>query len=209
MLHFEAIEPETLELLRSIQKRPFMSQTRLVGGTALALHLGHRISVDLDFFGTWHPLDALEDELSQCGCLVRHDSTARLQFFEVNGVKVDCVTYEYPWLEEPVSSEGVRIAGLKDIAALKINAITNRGTRKDFVDFAFLLGSFQFSDLFNWYLKKYGNVNPALALRSLVYFCDAEDMPMPRMLVPFDWEGAKDRIVKSVRAFVVNHQVDR
>lgn len=200
MLHLETVKPETLELLKRIQARGFMSQTRLVGGTALALQLGHRTSVDLDFFGSWQPLEALEDELAQCGQLVKQDSTSRLQFFDIDGVKVDCVTYDYPWLEGPIEEDGIRLASLKDIGALKINAITNRGSRKDFVDIAFLLDIYSLEEIFGWYLAKYGNVNPALALRSLVYFIDAEEHPMPRMLLPFSWESAKERIKSAVRS---------
>ena len=88
----------------------------------------------------------------------------------------------------------------KDIAALKINAITNRGTRKDFVDFAFLLRRHSLKEMFDWFRQKYQDTNPILAVRSLVYFVDAEEQPLPRMLVPFDWEAAKDEIRAAVRS---------
>ena len=125
-------------------------------------------------------------------------------FFFVDGVKVDCVAYDmYEWIEEPVEEDGVRLAGVKDIGAMKINAVTNRGTRKDFVDLARLLEDYSLGEIFTWYRTKYPDANPALALRSLSYFVDAETMPMPRMLIPFDWENAKDRIRAAVRGLVV------
>jgi hypothetical protein len=108
----------------------------------------------------------------------------------------------YRWLEPPVEEEGVRLAGVKDIAAMKINAITNRGTRKDFVDMARLLDAYSIEDMFAWYREKYPAANPALAMRSMSYFVDAETMPMPRMLISFDWEAAKDRIRAAVRQLV-------
>ena len=92
----------------------------------------------------------------------------------------------------------------EDIAAMKVNAITNRGTRKDFVDMARLLDDYSLSDIFSWYREKYSTANPALAMRSMSYFVDAETMPMPRMLIPFDWEGAKDRIRAAVRKLVMS-----
>ena len=199
MLHLETIEPKTLELLNRIQSRPLLAETRLVGGTALALQLGHRISIDLDIFGKWDLEQSLDYELAQCGELVRIGGQKRLQFFSVDGVKVDCVTYDYPWLDEPIIESGVRIAGLPDIAAMKINAITNRGTRKDFVDIAFLLKHYSLGQMFRYYLSKYADVEPAMALRSIVYFEDAEEMPMPRMLLPFDWEDAKNRHRSALR----------
>lgn len=199
MLCLNAVEPETLELLRRIQSLPFFAGTRLVGGTALALQIGHRLSVDLDIFGHWDLDRSLADELAKCGHVIREGGQNRLQFFKVDGVKVDCVTYDYPWLDPPIEVMGVRLATIPDIAAMKINAITNRGTRKDFVDIAFILERFSMRQIFNWFSQKFKDVNPAMAWRSIVYFMDAEEMPMPRMLVPFDWDDAKRRILSAVR----------
>ena len=208
MLHLEAIEPATLELLKRLQALPVFAETRLVGGTALALQLGHRVSVDLDVFGKWDYAAAdLQLELSGVGHAEKESGTpnGRMAFFYVDGVKVDCVAYDmYPWLEPPVEEGGVRLAGVKDIAAMKVNAITNRGTRKDFVDMARLLDDYSLEDIFSWYREKYPTANPALAMRSMSYFVDAETMPMPRMLIPFDWEGAKDRIRVAVRELVMS-----
>ena len=209
MLHLEAIEPATLELLKRLQVLPVLAETRLVGGTALALQLGHRVSVDLDIFGKWNYAEDLQAELSAIGNVEKESGTpnGRMAFFYVDGVKVDCVSYDmYRWLEPPVDEEGVRLAGVKDIAAMKVNAITNRGTRKDFVDMARLLEDYSLVDIFAWYREKYPAANPALAMRSMSYFVDAETMPMPRMLIPFDWESAKDRIRASVRELATTTQ---
>ena len=168
MLHLEAIEPVTLELLKRLQALPAFAETRLVGGTALALQLGHRVSVDLDVFGKWDYAEDLQLELSGVGHAEKESGTpnGRMAFFYVDGVKVDCVAYDmYPWLEPPVEEGGVRLAGVKD---------------------------------------KYPAANPALAMRSMSYFVDAETMPMPRMLVPFDWDEAKARICAAVRKLVMS-----
>ena len=205
MLHFETIAPGTLALLARIQSLPEFAQTRLVGGTSLALQFGHRVSIDLDLFGSWPLGTDLFETLKRVGKVRKSSGSAngRLQFFFVDCVKVDCVAYdEYPWLDPPVEGHGVRLAGLRDIAAMKVNAITNRGTRKDFVDLAFLLERFSMDEIFGWYGEKYAEASPALALRSLSYFVDAEADPLPRMLLPFDWDGAKSRISAAVREMV-------
>lgn len=205
MLFFETIEAQTLSLLKRLQALPELADTRLVGGTALALQLGHRISVDLDVFGKWDYSKDLSLVLSSVGWVEKESGTpdGRMGFFFIDGVKVDCVSYEmFDWLEPPVVEEGVRLAGIKDIAAMKLNAITNRGARKDFVDLARLLEDYSLREIFEWYRRKYPDANPALALRSLSYFVDAETMPMPRMMIPFDWGGAKDRIRAAVRDFI-------
>ena len=202
MLFLAAIEPKTLSLLRQLQELPALADTRLVGGTALALQRGHRISVDLDIFGKWDYSEDLRGKFSSTGKVEKESGTpdGKMAFFYIDGVKVDCVSYEmYEWLEPPVETDGVRLAGVKDIAAMKVNAITNRGTRKDFVDMACLLDDYSIEDIFTWYRQKYPEANPALAMRSMSYFVDAETMPMPKMLIPFDWEEAKDRIRAAVR----------
>ena len=81
MLFTEAIAPTTLELLRSIQALPFLNRTRLVGGTVLALQLGHRISVDLDVLGDWDDAPSLESELKKCGSLLQTGGNDAMQFF--------------------------------------------------------------------------------------------------------------------------------
>ena len=197
MLFHDAIEPATLELLKRLQSLPALAETRLVGGTALALQLGHRISVDLDVFGKWNYAEDLAGVFSAIGRTEKESGTP-------NGRMAFCVVYDmYEWLEPPVEEEGVRLAGIRDIAAMKVNAITNRGTRKDFVDMARLLGDYLLADIFAWYRAKYPTANPALAMRSLSYFVDAETMPMPKMLIPFDWDEAKDRIRAAVRKLAV------
>ena len=206
MLFLDAIDPKTLDLLRRLQELPELAQTRLVGGTALALQLGHRVSVDLDMFGNWNYTDDLLARFSSVGQAEKVSGTpdGKMSFFYIDGVKVDCVAYDmYEWLEPPVEDAGVRIAGIKDIAAMKVNAITNRGTRKDFVDMARLLDEFSLEDIFAWYRMKYPQANPGLAMRSMSYFVDAETMPMPRMLIEFDWEEATARIRAAVRNFAL------
>ena len=206
MLHLETIAPVTLDLLRRLQALPMLAETRLVGGTALALHLGHRVSVDLDIFGRWDYEKDLGLALAKIGRVEKESGTqsGKMAFFYVDDVKVDCVAYEdYAWIDAAVEESGVRLAGVRDIAAMKINAVTNRGTRKDFVDVARLLDDYSLDEIFGWYQMKYPDANPALALRSLSYFADAETMPMPRMMIPFDWEDAKERIRAAVRGLAV------
>lgn len=206
MLFYNTIEPKTLSLLKCLQQLPELSETRLVGGTALALQLGHRKSIDLDVFGKWDYSIDLAKLFSGIGHVEKVSGTpnGRLQFFYINDIKVDCVAYEdYPWIEPAVEQDGIRLAGVKDIGAMKINAITNRGTRKDFVDLARLLDEYRIDEIFGWYKSKYPDANPSLAVRSLTYFVDAEQMPMPDMLAEFDWGSAVDKILNAVRQLVV------
>ncbi len=203
MLHFETIHPDTLELLRKIQSLEMFKDTRLVGGTALALQLGHRKSVDLDFFGSVDAsLQAIALELSAFASVSPLSESRMMRFLIVDGVKVDIVNYPYSWIDEPVTEDGVTLAGIKDIAAMKMSAITNRGTRKDFVDFYFLLKLLPFDELMNLYVQKYSDAQLFTMLKSLTYFDDAEQDPLPLMMSSLNWEDVKTLIVAEVGGFL-------
>lgn len=200
MLHLATLAPSTLGLLRRIQSQAAFADTRLVGGAALALHFGHRTSIDLDLFGSWEPLPPLELALSNCAASVmKTGGEESLQFFTVDGVKIDCVTYPYKWLRPAVVSDDIRLADIPDIAAMKLAAATNRGTRKDFVDVYFLLRKYSLRQMLDWYAEKYPDGNDYLVLRSLVYFDDAELEPMPNMLTPVEWKSVTKAIESAVR----------
>ena len=121
-----------------------------------------------------------------------------MQFFHIDGVKVDFVTYTAPWLDPPVEEDCVRLAGLRDIAAMKLFAIANRGTRKDFVDIHFLLSRFRLAEMVAFFRAKYPDASLFPVFRSLVYFDDAETDFPPSMLVPFNWDQAKSDLRAAV-----------
>ena len=203
MLHYETIHPDTLELLRKIQSLEMFKDARLVGGTALALQLGHRKSIDLDFFGSIDAsLQEIASALSTFASVSPLSESSMKRFLIVDGVKVDVVNYPYSWIDEPVIEDGVALAGIKDIAAMKLSAITNRGTRKDFVDFYFLLKYFSFEELINLYVQKYSDTQLFTTLKSFTYFDDAEQDPMPAMMVTLEWEDVKSLIVAEVGRFM-------
>jgi hypothetical protein len=199
MLHLETVDAGTLGLLKWLQGHPVFAETRLVGGTALALQLGHRKSIDLDVFGHLS-VGALELEqtLREYGPVSVAGRSRMIQAYAVCGIKVDVVEYSYPWLDGPVAEDGVRLASFRDIAAMKLAAITNRGTRKDFVDLAFLLDRFSLDEMLVFYREKYGDASLFPVIKSLAYFDDADEDPMPNMLMPCDWGRMKRGIVRSV-----------
>jgi predicted nucleotidyltransferase component of viral defense system len=194
MLQTDTLEKSTLDLIIRLQKIPLLDNLRLVGGTALALHLGHRKSVNLDFSGNINATGLqIADELFENGhkdVVVKYD-TKNIKVLFVNQIKIDVVNYRYEWLEPCIESEGVRLAGLKDIAAIKLAAITNRGTMKDFVDIYFLLQHFSLNQMLELYMQKYTDGTLFNVIRSMTYFADAEGNSMPEMLVQVQWEDIK------------------
>ncbi|MBO4250157.1 MAG: nucleotidyl transferase AbiEii/AbiGii toxin family protein [Paludibacteraceae bacterium] len=203
MLSIQTIQPDTLELLKVISAQPEIHETRLVGGTALALQYGHRQSVDLDFFGRLpEDKDELIDAVKRVGdVIVLNRSKSILQMI-INQVKVDFVDYSrYPWIDEPVLGDGFVLASDKDIAAMKVNAIMGRGTRKDFIDLYVLLQHFSLSEIMGFYQRKYPEYSEYRALLSMTYFDDAEMQDIPRMFIDTPWESMKKTIIEAVNAY--------
>lgn len=203
MLHLQTILPDTLELLKRLSAQPEMQGMRLVGGTSLALQYGHRQSVDLDFFGK---LTVSQDDIlsmmERMGSYRLRNRTSSILQLIVDGVMVDIVDYSrYPWIDDPVCHEGVTLASPKDIAAMKINAIEGRGSRKDFIDIYLLLQHYNMDDLLAFYSQKYPNYSIFRALLSLTYFDDAESEAMPIMFIPDTWDDIKAHISATVSKY--------
>ena len=204
MLHTETVEPSTLDLLKRLQRLPALSNTRLVGGTALALHLGHRKSVDLDMFGNFDPVVSYRKLLADAGYSVEGAENGTVQSLRVDNVKVDLVNYPYPWMDGALEEDGVSLAGLKDIAAMKLSAVANRGRKKDFIDVARLLDVFSLDQMLSFYKEKFSVSDLSFPLRGLMYFDDAEDDPMPEMLDGnLTWDNVKKRVVAATRKYVL------
>lgn len=201
MLQLQTVAPDTLELLKTIVSKPEMKGFRLVGGTALALQYGHRQSVDLDFFGS--PTVSQEDTidvLSSLGNITIHNRTDKILQVVLRGIKVDVIDYSrYGWIDPPVVDDGIVLASPRDIAAMKINAIEGRGSRKDFVDIYMLLQHYTLSELLDFYSMKYPNYSIFRALLSLTYFDDAETQAMPKTFIPQTWEEIKAYISDKVK----------
>ena len=169
----------------------------LAGGTALALRHGHRRSIDFDFFRP-DPFDAaavLAELESVFDIVERMPSGPRTVYVRLRGVTTSFFEYKYPLLEPAeATSWGFGLAADLDIAAMKVEAVAGRGSRKDFVDLRMLcatgLGLDEILDAFD---RKYGTgrVERYHRLRALAYFEDAERQPMPEMLTAFEWDEAK------------------
>lgn len=199
MLYLETVESSTLELLKKLQRLPVLEQTRLVGGTALALQLGHRKSIDLDFFGTVDcEAEYLRESIAGIASLTILKEFPHIHIYIVDGIKVDIVNYKYPWLDDVVLEQGLRLASVSDIAAMKITAIIGRGTKKDFIDIAFLLHHFSLEEILHFYAAKYNDSSVFMAMKSLAYFDDAEADPMPDMFVNQSWQQVKAYILSKI-----------
>lgn len=205
MLSYSTVDPDTLELLKNISSLSEMQDMRLVGGTSLALQYGHRKSIDLDFFGKLDiDKDVFDEILMGFGNVIRRKVTDTIRIYQINGVKVDFVDYRrYNWIGEAKFEDGICLASVEDIAAMKINAIEGRGTKKDFIDIYYLLKHFTLSKILDFYKSKYPEHSCFRALISLSYFDDAEQQPMPYMFDDISWNEIKKAIEKEVYSYSV------
>jgi hypothetical protein len=202
-LHYHTVEQGTLGVLKALFRLSELDDARLVGGTALALLLGHRNSIDLDVFGNINlPELTNANVLEKVGSFTLLKSSASILTAIIDEVKVDIVNYNFPWIEEPIYIDGLRLAGIKDIGAMKLAAITGRGTRKDFIDLYFLLKHFCLDELMQLYCLKYKEGTPYLVLKSLTYFEDAENDESPKMFDNVKWDHIKTKINTVVRDFL-------
>ena len=190
MLSYRTIVPHTLELMKKLCQEPYLMDCRLVGGTALALQYGHRTSVDLDFFGSFgNEEDKLFTVLQPYAEVRRVKDSPNIKIFFMDDVKVDFVNYSiYPWIDDAVVEDGLRLASPKDIAAMKINAIEGRGSKKDFIDIYFLLQHYPLDELLKFYSQKYPNYSIYRALMSLTYFADADPKDTPTLFMDVTWD---------------------
>lgn len=199
MLQTQTVVPDLLELLKKIMDEPLFKNFNLVGGTSLALQIGHRNSIDIDLFGNSEiNSDLFIEKLSKFGELKVVQSTKNILITKINEVKVDFVNYKYPLLSQILFVENIRMLSTKDIAAMKLNAIAGRGSKKDFIDLYFLLNEFPLQEILNFYLQKYDDGSSFMVQKSLSYFLDADDQLSPKMYLDFNWETCKQKIIEEV-----------
>jgi predicted nucleotidyltransferase component of viral defense system len=197
--HWEALTPGTREALHQVAGLEFIGSFYLAGGTGLALHLGHRFSIDLDFFSL-HPNSLEADQRSNLREML-DDSTLSITIDKDatfvatwRGVGISFFRlHQYPLVQPALAVAGVPLASLEEIGAMKLAAIIGRGTRKDLVDLYFILQQVPVESLFQVAAAKYAQIRTFAisATRALAYFDDAEELPMPRMIDRTPWRAMK------------------
>lgn len=196
--HLESATPSCLAALDILRGQAFLGDFYLAGGTALALQLGHRISTDLDWFSTTQVLRATEREAivrklaAQVDTAVTSEEDGML-FLRLHGTDVSFLYQQHPLLEPTVDFTGVQLASPVDIGVMKLAAVNSRGSRRDFIDLYCLRHIVTLDQLLDLATAKYAD-RPSflpIAARALAYFEDAEQQPMPRMLVGAQWHDVR------------------
>lgn len=190
----KALPENQKQALALLGKSQILKDAYLAGGTALALQLNHRESIDFDFFTSKDFLPSqIVVQLSEIGRFTQEKIEPGTIIGGFENIKFSLFHYSHSLLKEPIIFSNIKIACLEDIAAMKLVAICDRGTKKDFVDIYFLLQKFSLAQILEFYDQKYKKLeaNKLSILKSLTYFVDTEDEPMPKMIKQVSWGKVK------------------
>ena len=204
MLYTQTVTGDTLELLKGLMALPELDSFVLVGGTNLSLRFGHRLSIDLDLFTN----ESFDTEGVYNAILERFPNTQlasrsqKMLFIYTNETKLDLVLLPYPYLEPIENFDGIRLASIPDIVAMKLNAIAGRGVKKDFWDVAELLDYYNIEQMIDFYKRKYRSHDIFHLIRSLIYFEDAEKQKDPDPLKRISWNQVKAKVEKAVKNYL-------
>ena len=196
--HWQTVTPEMINLLHFLGQQPFLRHFYLAGGTALALQLGHRRSVDLDFFSDSNEVNTLSRleilrAFEPLGIQVIENVGGNL-LLVARGICVGFFSYGYPLIGETLLAEDVRLASLHDIGLMKCDALITRGSRKDFYDLYFLARQMPFEQILAGAEQKYASYRdyPLAVLESMVAFDNADRDVQPLLLEAVLWQTVRD-----------------
>ncbi|MEX2597084.1 MAG: nucleotidyl transferase AbiEii/AbiGii toxin family protein [Salibacteraceae bacterium] len=207
MLHTETVESGTFSILKEIMQLPSLRDHRLVGGTALALRYGHRISEDLDLFcaNSFSREEVIQELSSKFSNRFSYNG-ANLEigiFGFIDQVKIDIVHYPHKFLQNPKITSNIRLAHDMDIGAMKIQAVLGRAMKKDFWDLAELLRKYSLSEMLSWHQQKYPNQMLAISIpEALIYFEEAEHGINPISINGKSWSDIKAEIKQAVNDYL-------
>jgi hypothetical protein len=201
MLREETVEARTLALIKRLSSDQEFNNFVLVGGTALSLQLGHRKSIDIDLFNE-HAFDGkriaahLQSSYGASRAAVDGNAVTAL----IQGVKTDLLRHGYKWVRPIQETDGIRMASLEDIAAMKLNAIVGNGSRlKDYVDIHFLLEKRSLDQLTAAYTEKYPDMSAGIAKSALLYHSDIDFTTDLHLLTgKFNWRTIQQRLREAV-----------
>lgn len=203
MLQQNAVSPTTLELLKTICTISELESFGLGGGTSLALRMGHRLSVDLDFFtnanfNTGLVFKIITKKFPSAELLFEQNQT---MMFTINDVKVDFVLYPFAWLQQFDIIEETRLLSIEDIIPMKLQAASNRNAKKDYWDIAALLKEYSLDKMLKIFTAKFPQVDIGFIIHSLTDFEKADIELDPDTYTGITWNEIKNELIIAVRQY--------
>jgi hypothetical protein len=203
--HWETVSDKMRELLRYLGKQSVVSRFYLAGGTALALQLGHRRSVDLDFFSESDRVQEAShaeilDALAPLNPIPMEKAFGNL-VLNIFGISVGFFSYGYSLVGGTMDAESVALASLADIGLMKLDALASRGSRKDFYDLYFIATHVSLAELWRLSEFKYPNFRdyPLMVSKYMVLFDNADRDFQPDLLISVEWDTVKNFFVEETK----------
>jgi len=208
-LSWQTVTENMRLVLRDFMQTKIGASFYLAGGTALSLQIGHRRSVDLDFFSPTEDIPTLRPRLEEALASFQPtlaDSAWGNLVYLAKEVQVGFYGYGFPMVAPLVETEGVRLAAVEDIALMKLVTLLSRAARKDFYDLYFICQEIPLRTLLNLAPQKYANVRDfeAQAVKRLVYFENAETDMDPVLLQAITWQDVKEFFIQQAKAIGSN-----
>ena len=203
MLQKNAVTPATLELLKDICGINELASFALAGGTNLALRMGHRLSIDLDFFtsnnfDTGLVFQIITKKFPSAELLFEQNQT---MMFSINDVKVDFILYPFAWLQPFDIMEGTRLLSIEDIIPMKLQAASNRNAKKDYWDIATLLKKYSLDEMLKIFTAKFPQVDFGFIIHSLTDFEKADTELDPDTFDGTTWDEIKQELLIAVKEY--------
>lgn len=192
------------EVLRGFMQSELGARFYLAGGTALSLQIGHRLSVDLDFFSSTEDIpsarELIERTLNPFQTMLADSSWGNLVYL-VNDVRVGFYGYGYPLVAPLIVAEDIRLASIEDIGLMKFDALLARASRKDFYDLYFICKSHSLRELLDKAPQKYPSVRDfeVQVVKRFVFFENAENETNPVLLNEIDWQSVKNFFIDQAK----------
>ena len=206
MLQEQAVEKSTLELIKNLQEKAYLHGFYLVGGTALAISINHRKSIDIDLFSNFNfdTQQIIESLNVDYDFNLFHSGINTIKG-SISNIKVDIIAHRYPYVGNVKIINNISLVSTEDIIAMKLNAITTSGQRvKYFIDIYCLLEKYNIEEMLDFYKKKYSHQNEVNVLKSLLWFNDVDLSEWPIMIKNknLKWVVVKREITKSVKNYL-------
>ncbi len=180
-MFYDILDKKRTEVLPKLKS--FKEDFYLAGGTALALQIGHRDSVDFDFFkqgdiDTKRLFNKIKEVFKEFEILKIQEEKNTLTVLIDKNIKLSFFSYEYDLLKEKKDEANLFLASIEDIACMKLSAILSRATNKDYIDLYYIFKKYKLKEIITLCEKKFTDIDVNLILKSLVYFEDVEIEPI-------------------------------
>ncbi len=205
MLQQNAVPPAALEILKKISALGQLNSFAIGGGTSIALRLGHRVSVDLDFFtNTEYETQLLFQFITkQFPASEKLFEKNQTMIFIINDIRTDFVLYPFPWTNQFELIDGIRFLSFEDIIPMKLQAVSNRNAKKDYWDIAVLLEKYSLDEMLHIFKKKFTQVDIGFIIHSLTDFENADTELDPDVLDNKTWNDIKNQLISAVNKYTL------